>query len=92
MNSFRLVKQVTKSCGGKAKCSGFVAVSHRERAIAVAFRGSETTTQILVEALTVLTVPKVSFPAGGKVQKYFRDAFNLIWTQLKSYVYSEIRR
>ena len=92
MNSFRLVKQVTRSCGGNAKCSGFVAVSHRERAIVVAFRGSETGTQILMQILTILTVPKVSFSAGGRVQKYFRDAFNLIWTQLKSYVYSEIRR
>jgi hypothetical protein len=90
--SFRLVRQVTKSCEGKAKCSGFVAVSHTERAIAVAFRGSEHSNQIIVEALTILAVPKVRFQAGGKVQKYFNDAFVLIWNDLKNNVYREIRR
>ncbi|CAB3980129.1 lipase -like [Paramuricea clavata] len=90
--SFRLVRQVTKSCAGKAKCSGFVAVSHTERAIAVAFRGSEHSNQVIVEALTILAVPKVPFQAGGKVQKYFNDAFVLIWNDLKNYVYREIRR
>ena len=92
MSSFRLVRQVTKSCEGNAKCSGFVAVSHSERAIAVAFRGSEHTNQILVQGLKILTVPKVPFQAGGKVQKYFNDAFVLIWNQLKNDVVAQIRR
>lgn len=92
MSSFRLVRHVTRPCEGNAKCSGFVAVSHTERAIAVAFRGSEHITQIVVQALKILTVPKVSFQAGGKVQKYFNDAFVLIWEQLKNDVHAQIRR
>ncbi len=88
------MRQVTKSCTGNAKCSGFVAVSHTERAIAVAFRGSEHTNQIVVQALLILITPKVRFRAGGggRVQKYFNDAFVLIWNQLKSDVHRQIRR
>jgi hypothetical protein len=88
------VRQVTKSCKGNAKCSGFVAVSHTERAIAVAFRGSQHTNQIVVQAVSILTTPKVSFRAGGggRVQKYFNDAFLLIWNQLKNDVHQQIRR
>ena len=92
MSSFRLVRQVTRSCEGDARCSGFVAVSHTERAIAVAFRGSEHINQIIVQALKILTVPKVRFQAGGRVQKYFNDAFVLIWNQLRSDVHAQIKR
>ena len=92
MASFRLVRQVTRSCPGGAKCSGFVAVSHVERAIAVAFRGSEHFDQVLVQALQILTIPKVRFQAGGRVQKYFNDAFALIWNGLKNDVVAQIRR
>jgi hypothetical protein len=92
VNSFRLVRQVTRSCRGKAKCSGFVAVSHTERVIAVAFRGSEHFDQVKAQALEVLTKPKVKFQAGGKVQEYFNDAFVLIWDQLKQNVHDEIRK
>ena len=92
VNSFRLVRQVTKSCRGNAKCSGFVAVSHTERAIAVSFRGSEHFDQVKAQALSILVVPKVRFQAGGKVQKYFNDAFVLIWNQLKNDVHSQIAR
>ena len=86
------MRQVTRSCRGKAKCSGFVAVSHTERVIAVAFRGSEHFDQIMAQALEVLTKPKVEFEPGGKVQKYFNDAFVLIWNQLNESVHDEIRK
>ncbi|XP_046841494.1 lipase ZK262.3-like isoform X4 [Xenia sp. Carnegie-2017] len=92
VKSFHLVKQVTKPCEGNAKCSGFVAVSDTEQAIAVAFRGSEHFQQVITQALKIITTPKISFPAGGKVQKYFNDVYNLIWSQLKSDVYAQITK
>jgi hypothetical protein len=46
----------------------------------------------MAQALEVLTNPKVDFQAGGKVQKYFNDAFVLIWNQLKQNVHDEIRK
>ena len=47
VSTFKLKKQVIKPCSGKAFCSGFVAVSHSEKAIAIAFRGSENVRQVV---------------------------------------------
>ena len=92
VNSFRFVKQVTKSCPGNARCSGFTALSHSERAIVIAFRGSEKFQQVIVQGLQTLTIPKVSFQAGGKVQAYFRNAFLLLWNELKTEAYKQITK
>ena len=91
VNTFKLTKQVTKPCSGGAFCSGFVAVSHDEQAIAIAFRGSQHVKQIIAEVLEILTQPKLSFVAGGKVQKYFMDAFEMVWDDLEKYVDEEIK-
>ena len=83
VDTFRLVKQVTKPCSGGARCSGFVAVSDEEKAIAVAFRGTEHFKQLITQILRILTEPKMSFAAGGKVQGYFLDAFKVVWNDLE---------
>ena len=90
VSTFELVKQVTKPCSGDALCSGFVAVSNSEKAIAVAFRGAQHSTQLVNEILRILTEPKTDFEAGGKVQGYFLDAFKVVWTDLQKYVNKEI--
>ena len=90
VNTFRLSKQVTKSCPGNARCSGYTALSHTERAIVIAFRGSETKSQVIYQSIKILTSPKVSFQAGGRVQGYFNDAFVLIWNELKPAAYKLI--
>ena len=91
VNTFELVKQVTKPCSGDALCSGFVAVSHSEKAIAIAFRGTEHSTQLVNEILRILTEPKTRFEAGGKVQRYFLDALEVVWNDLRQYVTEEIK-
>ncbi len=92
VSKFRLVKQVTKPCSGGALCSGFVAVCHEEKAIAVAFRGTHHFKQLITEILDILTEPKKSFVPGGKVQGYFLDAYEIVWNDLEKYVYQEINK
>ena len=90
VNTFELVKQVTKLSGGGLS-SGFVAVSHSEKAIAIAFRGTQSYTQMLTEIICILTEPPTDFEAGGKVQEYFLSVFNVIWNDLRQYVNEEIK-
>lgn len=90
--TFESVTQVSKPCPGDALCSGFTAVTHASRAVVIAFRGTENFKQLIFEVLKVLTIPKVSFPAGGKVQAYFKNALDLVWNQLKQNVYALIER
>ena len=92
VNTFNLVKQIEKPCCGNAYCSGFVAVSHSEKSIAIAFRGSQTIQQQLVQAWSVLTQERQSFEAGGKVVKYFTDAFQILWNDLENDVYEQIKK
>ena len=91
VNTFELVKQVTKPCSGDALCSGFVAVSHSEKAIAIAFRGTEHFKQLVNEIRRILTEPKTRFEAGGKVQRYFLDALEVVWNDLRQYVDEKIK-
>ena len=91
VNTFELVKQVTKLCSGDALCSGFVAVSHSEKAIAIAFRGTQRFKQLVTEIIRILTEPQTDFEAGGKVQEYFLDAFNVVWNDLRQYVNEEVK-
>ena len=91
VNTFELVKQVTMPCPGEALCSGFVAVSHSEKAIAIAFRGTEHFIQLVTEILHILIEPQTDFKAGGKVQKYFLDALEVVWNDLKKYANEEMK-
>uniref|UniRef100_A0A1I7Z1L4 Lipase_3 domain-containing protein n=1 Tax=Steinernema glaseri TaxID=37863 RepID=A0A1I7Z1L4_9BILA len=84
-NVFRnasLERQVTRVCDWdrEATCSAFVAVAHDDRAIIIAFRGTTTFLQLLTEAGETLN-EHVEFITGGKVSKYFFDAFNIVWHQ-----------
>jgi len=77
-----LYRQLTFECDAfeKDHCSGFTAVSHSDKAIIIAFRGSQGFIQLVTEASEALFSAKVTFIAGGQVSKYFFDGFNDIWT------------
>lgn len=60
-------------------CSGFTAVSHTERAIIIAFRGTENFIQLMVEVEHVVLRPKKPSPIGGHVAAYFHDVFTHLW-------------
>ena len=86
VSTFELVKQVTNPCSGEALCSGFVAVSQSENAIAIAFRGSQHFKQVATEMYRILAEPKTSFQAGGRVQRYFLEVFEDVWNDIQTYV------
>ena len=56
-------------------CFAYTAVSVDKKTILVAFRGTEEMTQLTEQALMVLFKRKTRFKTGGKVQKYFANAF-----------------
>ena len=76
---FQLQTVVTKNCDFvDRKCSGYIAVSHALRVLVVAFRGTECTRQLIDELLESVTTPSQDF-LNGKVQAYFKTAFEDLW-------------
>ena len=76
---FQLQTVVTKKCDFlDNKCAGYVAVSHSLRVLVVAFRGTESICQLINELVaTILTPPQDVL--NGKVQAYFKTAFEDLW-------------
>ncbi|KAK6746668.1 hypothetical protein RB195_000129 [Necator americanus] len=60
-------------------CSGFSAVLNGDNAIVLGFRGTDGFLQLVQEADKSVLKSQVSWIAGGKVSKYFNDAFMSIW-------------
>lgn len=60
------------------ECYAYIAVSHVNKTIVLAFRGTitEKGNQLYDEMLSVLIKPKENFMIGGEVQVYFKKAFN----------------
>ena len=76
---FQLQTVVTKNCDFlDNKCAGYVAVSHSLRVLVVAFRGTESTSQLINELLETILTPSQDF-LNGKVQAYFKAAFDDLW-------------
>ncbi|KAL4224799.1 hypothetical protein ACF0H5_015495 [Mactra antiquata] len=80
---FKLVAGVLCKCNSflfeYKECFEAVAVSEHLKLIVVANRGTTNNTQLFEEVLTALTIPKQNLKTGGRVQKYFYDAFNLLY-------------
>jgi hypothetical protein len=76
-----LIGQYTVKCDTTKNdtCSGFLASSPSAKAIIMSFRGTHGHGELGQEFIDTLTHPPVDFIAGGKVNPYFSDAFNLIW-------------
>ncbi|KAL4240038.1 hypothetical protein ACF0H5_000833 [Mactra antiquata] len=87
---FRLVAVVGRNCSSflfkYKECFAAVAVSHHLKLIVVANRGTTSTKQLMDEVLTTLFIPKIAFKTGGKVQKYFNDAFYQLYPCVSSTV------
>ncbi|KHJ91942.1 triacylglycerol lipase [Oesophagostomum dentatum] len=60
-------------------CSGYTAVLNGDKAIVVSFRGTDGFLQLMEEADKSVFKSQVSWIAGGKVSKYFNDAFMDMW-------------
>ena len=68
------------------QCSGYVAVSHTVKVIAIAFRGSECFEQAFIQFVETLVSPKEPFLSRGKVQTYWKRGFEKLWPSMESKV------
>ncbi|KAI6185989.1 Lipase-3 domain-containing protein [Aphelenchoides besseyi] len=60
-------------------CAGYTAISHSEKAIVVAFRGTQGFLELVFEIDHVILKKKKPSPVGGKVAEYFHDVFQNLW-------------
>ena len=67
-------------------CYAYVGITHSNKTIIVAYRGTKNPKQLLEEALFSLFVRKVPFEAGGHVEEYFYNAHNRLYKQVKTNV------
>lgn len=78
-SGFEIVEILTADCDDflfdYGECFAYTAVSFERKAILLAFRGTEEMVQLIDQILAVLAIPKTDFKTGGKVQKYFSNAF-----------------
>ncbi len=84
LSHVKILRVVTKQCGSGDQCSAYVGVSDVEKAIVLSFRGTVDGDQVWHQIVSVLLDPKQSFQGGGKVQRYWKNAFEEVWYCLKS--------
>lgn len=60
-------------------CLAVVFLSHQEKAIAVAYRGTASVAQLLKQITSMHFLPKVNSGVGGQVQEYFKKAHNKLY-------------
>jgi hypothetical protein len=60
-------------------CCGLAIAAHGDKAIVLVFRGTTSFLQLIEEADKSVLNKHVEWAAGGKVSKYFNDAFFDIW-------------
>ncbi|CAJ0603376.1 unnamed protein product [Cylicocyclus nassatus] len=60
-------------------CSGFSAVLNGDKAIVLSFKGTDGFLQLVMEADKSVFNTQTKWIAGGKVSKYFSDAFMDLW-------------
>ena len=84
---FQIQHTVTEKCDFfDNQCSGYVAVSHTVKVIAIAFRGSECLSQAFSVFVETLLSPKEAFLSKGKVQTYWKRGFETLWPSMESKV------
>ncbi|GMS80705.1 hypothetical protein PENTCL1PPCAC_2880, partial [Pristionchus entomophagus] len=80
MAGAKISKQVTVKCDYfRDKCSGFTFVDEERKIIGLSFRGSNNPAQMIIEIQESGFEKKVDFKDGGKVSKYFNEAFMDLW-------------
>lgn len=77
-----LIKVKEIYCNGHESqiCSGFIAISHDDKAIILSFRGTNSFTQLMLESSEIACKSQTEVPIGGKVATYFTE----IYEQLRS--------
>ena len=98
VDTFRVVKQISNpcrssKCPGLTTCSGFIAVSEKEKAIAIVFRGAQSRCQALYghgPSVPLSVLSEYVLDKYNPVQTYFSDQFQKIWNDMKLDVYSQI--
>ena len=85
---FSIQSVVTRNCDMlDSACTGYVAVSKKEEAIVVAFRGSTDIEQVFIEFIEGVASPKTPF-LDGEVQIYWKRAFDKLWESMETKVKS----
>ena len=98
VDTFRVVKQISNpcrssKCPGLTTCFGFIAVSEKEKAIAIVFRGAQSRCQALYghgPSVPLSVLSEYVLDKYNPVQTYFSDQFQKIWNDMKLDVYSQI--
>ncbi|ULT95389.1 hypothetical protein L5515_011368 [Caenorhabditis briggsae] len=77
----QLRRQLNVVCDAVKKdiCSAYTAVLNDNKAIVISFRGTQGFLQLIEEADKSVFQSQSPWVAGGKVSKYFGDAFNTLW-------------
>ncbi|KAK6018250.1 triacylglycerol lipase, partial [Ostertagia ostertagi] len=60
-------------------CCGFTAVLHKQKAIALSFRGTTGFVQLFQEINKTVFSNLISWFYGGRISRYFSEAFSNIW-------------
>ncbi|CAD5227651.1 unnamed protein product [Bursaphelenchus xylophilus] len=75
-----VTKTVTTKCGTKLGewrvCYGYTGVSHKEKAVFLAYRGTISGIQLFYEVARTAFVKEVDAKIGGKVAAYFYTVYN----------------
>lgn len=86
------VTKITVACDMlHDECSGFVGRLPDKKLIVVVFRGTTGNSQLMLEGLMSLAMPKQASPIGGKVQAYFSSGFDALWPQMHEAVLGLMR-
>ena len=82
-SGYEIVDIITAGCDDfifdYGECFVYTAVSFERKAILLAFRGTDEVLQLIDQIVAVLAIPKTEFKTGGKVQKYFYNAFDKLY-------------
>lgn len=65
------------------QCLAFIVADHDDAQIVVSFRGTRGTKQIFDQALTLLGTPSIHSGVGGKVQRYFQNVFDSLYSGVR---------
>jgi len=76
-----LYERVSTQCEHTSphECAGYTALSHDDRAIILAFRGTNSFLQLCKEVDFTVLRTKKDAPLGGKVGSYFHAVFVALW-------------
>jgi hypothetical protein len=79
-DNWTLVTDINNECDFLSDtCAAVIAISDNDQQISIAFRGTTTTGQLLLEGLDSIE-PEINFNGLGTVNQYFGDGLNDVWS------------